>query len=197
MRISGIEKAMAALAKKIDAAGTGSYVEIGWKSDARYPSDDKHSGQSVASIAIQNEYGDDSNITKPARETTIYRSVNKKTGNFNQGARFVTIPKSNYATDHNVPEYNIVIPPRPFFRNMIRKNSANWMPRLNEHLAHSKFDGKKALAKLGEEVVGQLQDSIEEFSDPANAPSTIAKKGFNDPLVESGTMLRSVDKWVT
>jgi hypothetical protein len=35
---------------------------------------------------------------------------------------------------------------------------------------------------LGEE----LKQSIREFSDPPNAPRTIAKKGFNDPLIGAG-----------
>jgi hypothetical protein len=46
---------------------------------------------------------------------------------------------------------------------------------------------------MGENVKGQLQKSIRDMKDPPNAKSTVAQKGFDDPLVKSGHMLNSVD----
>ena len=40
---------------------------------------------------------------------------------------------------------------------------------------------------------GDLKQMIAEFSTPANSPMTIAKKGFNNPLVDTGIMLDTVD----
>ena len=83
-------------------------------------------------------------------------------------------------------------PPRPFFRTMIAKESPSW-PGKMEHLAKStKFDGAAVLKLIGEDIAGALQESIANFTDPPNAPSTVKAKGFNKPLVDTGQMLRAV-----
>ena len=93
-------------------------------------------------------------------------------------------------------EYGGSGPPRPFFRGMIAKKRGNWGKKLGEILKQNHFDGKKSLALMGEGISGQLRESIQEFSDPANAPSTVAQKGFDKPLVDTGHMLNSVDSEV-
>ena len=85
------------------------------------------------------------------------------------------------------------IPPRPFFRQTIASNSDNWPDFVEGLLFSTNYDPTKTLLKTGEEIKGELQDSIIGFSDPPNAPSTIAKKGFDDPLISSGFMLQSIN----
>ena len=55
------------------------------------------------------------------------------------------------------------------------------------------YDAAKALDFLGKVMGEQLTESIRSFSTPANAKSTIKAKGFDDPLVQSGAFMRSVD----
>lgn len=45
---------------------------------------------------------------------------------------------------------------------------------------------------LGEKVVDDLKDAVTNFQTPANAESTIEKKGFNKPLVDTGVMRDSI-----
>jgi hypothetical protein len=85
------------------------------------------------------------------------------------------------------------IPTRPFFRSMIAKHSGTWGGQLAKAMSHYNEDADKALGLMGEAIKGQLQDEIVQFSTPANAPSTIAAKGFNDPLIDTGHMRDSVD----
>lgn len=40
-----------------------------------------------------------------------------------------------------------------------------------------------ALREIGEWYKNRLQDGIRDFTTPANAPATVANKGFNDPLI--------------
>lgn len=40
-----------------------------------------------------------------------------------------------------------------------------------------------ALQEIGGWFKNQIQDAIRDFSTPANAESTVAQKGFNDPLI--------------
>lgn len=48
------------------------------------------------------------------------------------------------------------------------------------------------LEAAGRFLARRLYKNIEEWSVPANAQSTIRRKGFNNPLVEHGSMLASV-----
>lgn len=84
-------------------------------------------------------------------------------------------------------------PPRPFFRNMIAAKSAEWPVAIALNLKATGYDVPKTLALVGEGIKGQLQQSIRDLKSPPNAPSTIARKGFDDPLIESAHMLNSVD----
>ena len=83
------------------------------------------------------------------------------------------------------------IPPRPFFNLAIDKNKKKWPHNLGVALARYDFDAAKALALLGQEVVEEIQQEIRDMFDPPNAPSTIARKGFDKPLIETSTMLKS------
>ena len=84
------------------------------------------------------------------------------------------------------------IPPRPFFRTMIADKSPGWPKAIADLLPANGYDAKKTLAQVGEGVAGQLRQSIADFTTPANAPSTVARKGFDKPLVDSGHLLASV-----
>jgi len=84
------------------------------------------------------------------------------------------------------------IPPRPFMRNTISEHSHEWGPALGKALQASDYDTNAALSLVGEGISRQVQDSIRDMRGPQNAPSTIAKKGFDKPLIDTGHMLNSV-----
>jgi hypothetical protein len=171
-----------------EKAGAPKTVRVGFLEDATYPD-----GTPVALIAATNEYG--GTVTVPAHETTINRSV-RADGTFNKNGQFVKADKANFSTTHHVEEYTIDIPARPFFRGMIQKRKGEWPSDLGKIIKASDYDSGVALERMGKRIEEQLQDSIREFSDPENAKSTVAKKGFNKPLVESSHMLNSVDSEV-
>lgn len=83
-------------------------------------------------------------------------------------------------------------PPRPFFRTMIAANAPTWGKDVAVLIAQDNFDAKKALTQMGERIAGQLRKSIEAFDNPGNAPSTIRKKKFDKPLIDTGEMWNSV-----
>lgn len=84
------------------------------------------------------------------------------------------------------------IPPRPFFRNMIRDNSKAWPGIMANLLATTNYDMDKTLNLMGDGIKGQLQKSIDDTNSPALSPKTIAKKGFSKPLIDTGVMRKSV-----
>lgn len=84
------------------------------------------------------------------------------------------------------------IPPRPFFTNMVSDKSPGWGPSLGRILANNDMDVGRSLALMGEGIKGQLQQSIRDTNEPPLAQSTIDRKGFDKPLVDTGHMLNSV-----
>lgn len=88
-------------------------------------------------------------------------------------------------------------PARPFFRTMIASESDGWADLIANAAKYYNYDGDKALAAVGERMRDQLQESIRGWQDPANAPYTVEKKGFNKPLIDSGHMMSSVDYTVS
>lgn len=85
-------------------------------------------------------------------------------------------------------------PPRPFMRWTLQRRARKWRNILRDILPQYSHDVKKAMEHLGEIAAEDLADTIRIWTAPPNAPSTIKKKGFNDPLVDSGQMMNSV-RW--
>lgn len=96
--------------------------------------------------------------------------------------------------EYGAPEAGI--PARPFFSGMIAEKSPEWGDKFAKLLELSDYDTSRALRRMGDGIATQLRKAIIDFKDPPNAPSTIAKKGFDDPLVDTGSMLNSVDREV-
>lgn len=84
------------------------------------------------------------------------------------------------------------IPARPAVRNMLREKAADWPVSLAAILQHNHNDVPLSLQLLGEGIKGQWQQSIRDLWAPPLAPSTIARKGFDKPLIASSHMLNSV-----
>lgn len=99
------------------------------------------------------------------------------------------------------------IPPRPYFRNMIRAKRSEWPAAIAELLEANDLDAKLALEQTGAVIAGQLQESIINTNSPPLKPATIVRKGGTrdmkydpkdpstfaaKPLVDTGDMLRSV-----
>ena len=85
------------------------------------------------------------------------------------------------------------VPPRPFFRNMIKAKAPTWGDSIGKMLRAASYDGAKTMGRMGELIKGQLQQSIVDLTSPPLAPATVARKGFEKPLVDTGNMLNSVD----
>lgn len=82
-------------------------------------------------------------------------------------------------------------PPRPFFRNMIAKESPSWPDKVAALAQHTGGDGAKVLALMGEDIEGALKQSINDLTTPALSPVTIKRKGFDKPLIDTSHMVNS------
>ena len=83
-------------------------------------------------------------------------------------------------------------PPRPFFRRMVKAKQKEWPGAIGALLKANNYDAKTTLTLAGDAISGQLRQSINDLVDPPLAPSTIARKGFSKPLIDTSLMIKSV-----
>ena len=87
------------------------------------------------------------------------------------------------------------IPARPFFRNTIAEKQDEWAEKAAELLKQSD-DTSHVLALIGEGVKGDIVETIQNFREPENAPSTVKRKGFDKPLIDTGDLWRAIQSEV-
>lgn len=85
------------------------------------------------------------------------------------------------------------IPPRPFFSDMVRRKGPGWPAAVAKNLKAQNYDAARALDAVGFGIEGQLKQSIIQTNSPPLKPATIARKGFDKPLIDTGHMLNSTD----
>lgn len=87
------------------------------------------------------------------------------------------------------------IPERPFLRNAMRDNQAKYRAQLRasaSSLLSGKTHMRATLSKLGIQAQGDVQAEITSLTSPANSPVTIALKGSDKPLIDTGEMRGAV-----
>jgi hypothetical protein len=85
------------------------------------------------------------------------------------------------------------IPPRPFFSNMVAEKQSEWPAAVAANLKDTGYDAKLTLERMGQGITGQLRQSIQDTNDPPLAQSTIDRKGFEKPLIDTAHMFNSID----
>jgi hypothetical protein len=181
-------RALDEIASRVAGART---LKIGFLGGATYPD-----GTSVPMVAATNEFG--GRIEREPSDPdegggqTIYRRVNKAGTAFLNNGKFVKAAKSNFASTHYVGAYVITIPPRPFFRIMIAEQSPKWGEMAASIMKKNGNDIDATLDIMGQEIQGRLKESINKLVAPPLAQSTIRKKGFDKPLIETALMLNSI-----
>lgn len=187
--LTGGEKLQAYLAKiagNLASAGNEPAVRVGFLEGVTYPD-----GTSLPMVAAIQEFG--GTIHRAAGTVTIHRKVSAKGTHFLRGGRFVKASQSNFASTHAHGAYTITIPPRPYFRTMIKKDGPGWGKAMGVILKATDFNTDRALKQMGDLIKGQLQQSINDLVSPPLAASTVRRKGFTKPLIDTGVMWRSVD----
>lgn len=113
----------------------------------------------------------------------------RDSGKAENGASYVDIATWNeYGTRR--------IPSRPFIRISADTNRQVWA-KIAQQCVNDVIDGddpRDAAQVIGHHMVEDIRKVFGDISKlKANAPSTIAKKGRNEPLVDSGEMRRRVN----
>lgn len=133
-------------------------------------------------------------VMKALEEIARKMGVGEVAVGFMEGATYPNgTPVAGVAfwNEYGVPSHGQ--PPRPFFRNMIAKESDTWPKKMAALAKAYNYDGAQVLALMGKDIKGALQQSINDLQSPKLADSTIERKGFAKPLIEDSHMINSVD----
>lgn len=189
MAIRGGKKLDQFLARSVAALSSANLVRVGFLEGSMYPPRARDASKLLKGLAKLNSVGP---FQKGARPSALrkYRAAKKvKDAAFGGLWKAPVAPLSvatvaawnNFGNGYNKP--------RPFFTNMIDKESPNWGTALAGILVKARYDSAVALDRMGTVINDQLENSINDW--PAdNAPLTIAIKGFNKGLIDKGIMLR-------
>ncbi len=92
----------------------------------------------------------------------------------------------------------IVIPERSYLRATVAKQSA--LKRIVRAMSELTKPGENAtdhLNRAGVVLVGEVQEQIRRGDYVPNAPSTVARKGSDKPLIDTGRLIASISHEVT
>jgi hypothetical protein len=88
------------------------------------------------------------------------------------------------------------IPERPFLRDTadaIRPEMNSLADKILDRIMRGKSTIDEGLDIMGLKVQSAIKAAITNWKTPPNAPSTIAKKGVDNPLVDTGQMRNSIE----
>ena len=89
------------------------------------------------------------------------------------------------------------IPERPFVREGVKPRKYRSIMKQNAaKVLRGKIKTKTVLTRIGKMGADDVRLSLLAWSTPGNAPSTIAKKGFDDPLIDTGKMYDEINYYV-
>lgn len=89
----------------------------------------------------------------------------------------------------------VTIPPRPFMVPALDANINDYVQQIKCDLnliMWRRLTAKELYKRLGRSIKAHIQHNIQVQNDPKNAPLTVENKGKNDPLVDTGSLLRSI-----
>lgn len=94
----------------------------------------------------------------------------------------------------------IIIPSRPFMRgawSAFRAARKQIQTKMAKQLIEKKITSDQYLAQIGLLLEGYIAKSIKNVGWQKNADSTVAKKGFDKPLIDTAHMLKTVNSKVS
>lgn len=143
-------------------------VRVGWREDTKYDENTP-----VYKIAAIQEYGATIPVTDKMRGWFLANGF----------------PLKKTTTE-------IIIPPRPFIRQTKDANLSKWTEQFQNNLekvVKGEMTFEQMLMRLGATIQGDIKETISNFKEPKNSPMTIAMKGKDTPLRNTGIMQETVD----
>lgn len=127
-------------------------------------------------------------LTKEMSDKCVEIGFNEQSGSYENGITMAQVAAWNeFGTERS--------PSRPFMRQTIKDYQDDIMKFTTESLrsaAESHGDVKTVLNQVGSYTKGKMQKEIRDGEWTPNAPSTIARKGSDKPLIDTGQMRQRI-----
>lgn len=177
MRIFGLQQAQDAIKKELSKLGGRKVATVGIHEDAGAVPD---GAMSMATLGAIQHFGAD--IQHPGG--TKYAIQSDGRAKFVKNGR-----KARY--DGVTGPHVIKIPPRPWLDVGVASATAEYLSIIKEGI-EAGLNEDQILEQIGVSAEGAVKQYIRDLKDPPNAPSTIKKKGSDNPLIDTGAMMQSV-----
>lgn len=185
--VTGISGTIAQLRRELMQFAQDNHVTVGIHEDAgNHESDDITN----ASLGAVHEFG--SEIKHPGG--TSYGFASKAAAERNE-VRFLK-SGTGYAELGVTAPHTVTIPARPWLSPGVNSGNEEYLKIIENTIANGE-PIKQGLERVGLVAVGKVQKYMTELRTPANAPSTIKRKGSSNPLIDTGALRASVTYKVT
>jgi len=129
-------------------------------------------------------------IGKLSAEPAVFVGVREGAGDVDGTPLTLIAAANEFGTnDGHVPE-------RSYLRSTIDEKRKQYQAALTKIITDA-IDGRalpvRGLQRLGARAVADVQRKITALKDPPNAPSTVKKKGSDNPLIDTGRLRQSID----
>ena len=141
-------------------------------------------------VGIQNNAGRYPEVVRQERDDIFFGDEELVFETFEQKPKISQVARWNC-------EGTATIPARDFLTAAIGKRLTfyrRFMLSLLKNMLLGRLTAKRAIATLGLRAQNDMKDTIRNWKVPANAASTVRRKGKNDPLVDTELMVDTI-KW--
>ncbi len=107
---------------------------------------------------------------------------------YKRGDKLVIVAAKNEFGDGNIPQ-------RSFLRSTFDSQHKSWVRKLARHMRKKTprdVLNKEITEFMGKTAQKSIQRTIAVLKSPPNRPRTVLRKGFNNPLIESRKLYRSI-----
>lgn len=123
--------------------------------------------------------------------------IGRAAGTYSNGAKVLDVATWNADGTKNIPSRNFF---QKYFDDHYKRGTGQkHMPTVAGNAARKVLAGKMsataAVKHIGNTGLELLRRIVIDWSIPPNAPSTVKKKGFNNPLIHTRKLLNSLAWW--
>lgn len=179
MNIKGLQAVQHALKAEIKKLNTPHYALVGIHESAGAVNH-----MTVATLGAIQHFGAD--INHPGGTRYVIGKDGK--------ARFVSNKLTGPVMGVTKP-HKIKIPARPWLDKGAESGTKEYLDTVREGVKEG-LSSRQIMTRLGNKAVDAVKDYINDLNTPANAASTIRRKGSSNPLIDTGNMRNSVTSTV-
>lgn len=111
--------------------------------------------------------------------------------------RGLTVAMVGFWNEYGTPNARYPVPERPFMRRGVAKIKPQYNSLVRSAIKPGLVIDRALVIKAAQLVQGSIQHEITVLRDPPNSPYTVALKGSDNPLIDTGKLRQSITYRIT